>query len=416
MKKLNYIDLFAGAGGLSEGFIRAGFNAIAHVEMNKDACDTLRTRTAYHWLNENNKKNIYIDYLLSEEKSKEELWSKVPKNLINSVINKEISENTLEEIFERIDSELNGRNIDLIIGGPPCQAYSVAGRARDPHGMRKDPRNFLYKYYVEFLKKYQPKMFVFENVPGMLTAKNGDHLENIFRAVRKVGYELSLPTNKNRYLNAKDFGVLQDRKRVIIIGWKTELGLEYPDFEIYKNNYQVLKDLFLDLVPLRNGEGTLNAVNYAKSSTEYLEQAKIRNGLDFVTQHIARPNNENDLEIYRIAVDEWNNGKRLNYANLPPRLIRHNNVKSFTNRFQVVNGEGISHTVVAHIAMDGHYYIHPDKNQNRSITVREAARIQSFPDDYFFEGSRTAAFKQIGNAVPPLMAEKIAEKIKKLLL
>lgn len=416
MKKLNYIDLFAGAGGLSEGFIRAGFNAIAHVEMNKDACDTLRTRTAYHWLNENNKKNIYIDYLLSEEKSKEELWSKVPKNLINSVINKEISENTLEEIFERIDSELNGRNIDLIIGGPPCQAYSVAGRARDPHGMRKDPRNFLYKYYVEFLKKYQPKMFVFENVPGMLTAKNGDHLENIFRAVRKVGYELSLPTNKNRYLNAKDFGVLQDRKRVIIIGWKTELGLEYPDFEIYKNNYQVLKDLFLDLVPLRNGEGTLNAVNYAKSSTEYLEQAKIRNGLDFVTQHIARPNNENDLEIYRIAVDEWKNGKRLNYANLPPRLIRHNNVKSFTNRFQVVNGEGISHTVVAHIAMDGHYYIHPDKNQNRSITVREAARIQSFPDDYFFEGSRTAAFKQIGNAVPPLMAEKIAEKIKKLLL
>lgn len=416
MKKLNYIDLFAGAGGLSEGFIRAGFNAIAHVEMNKDACDTLRTRAAYHWLNENNKKNIYIDYLLSEEKSKEELWSKVPKNLINSVINKEISENTLEEIFERIDSELNGRNVDLIIGGPPCQAYSVAGRARDPHGMRKDPRNFLYKYYVEFLKKYQPKMFVFENVPGMLTAKNGDHLENIFRAVRKAGYELSLPTNKNRYLNAKDFGVLQDRKRVIIIGWKTELGLEYPDFEIYKNNYQVLKDLFSDLVPLRNGEGTLNAVNYAKSSTEYLEQAKIRNGLDFVTQHIARPNNENDLEIYRIAVDEWNNGKRLNYANLPPRLIRHNNVKSFTNRFQVVNGEGISHTVVAHIAMDGHYYIHPDKNQNRSITVREAARIQSFPDDYFFEGSRTAAFKQIGNAVPPLMAEKIAEKIKKLLV
>ncbi len=414
MKKLNYIDLFAGAGGLSEGFIRAGFNAIAHVEMNKDACDTLKTRAAYHWLSENDRKNIYIDYLLSEEKSKEKLWQKVPENLINSVINKEISEDTLEEIFERIDSELNGRNVDLIIGGPPCQAYSVAGRARDPHGMRKDPRNFLYKYYVEFLKKYQPKMFVFENVPGILSAKNGAHLENIFRAVRKAGYELSLPNNKNKFLNAKDFGVLQDRKRVIIIGWKTELGLEYPDFETKKNNYQVLKDLFSDLIPLKSGEGTLNAVNYTKPTTEYLEYAKIRNGLDFVTQHIARPNNENDLEIYRIAVDEWNNGKRLNYANLPPRLIKHNNVKSFTNRFQVVNGEGVSHTVVAHIAMDGHYYIHPDKKQNRSITVREAARIQSFPDDYFFEGSRTAAFKQIGNAVPPLMAEKIARKTKEM--
>ncbi|MDO4228655.1 MAG: DNA cytosine methyltransferase, partial [Capnocytophaga sp.] len=141
----------------------------------------------------------------------------------------------------------------------------------------------------------------------------------------------------------------------------------------------------------------------------------IRNEHNFVTQHIVRPNNENDLEIYRIAVDEWDKGKRLNYSNLPTRLIKHSNTKTFTNRFQVVNGKGVSHTVVAHIAMDGHYYIHPDKKQNRSISVREAARIQSFPDDYFFEGSRTAAFKQIGNAVPPLMAEKIALKIKEIL-
>lgn len=415
MEKLNYIDLFAGAGGLSEGFIRAGFNPIAHVEMNKDACDTIKTRTAYHWLKENGQSEIYYDYLKSETKNKEELWKKVPENLINSVINKEISEKTLPEIFMVIDKELGDKEVDVIIGGPPCQAYSVAGRARDPHGMKKDQRNFLYKYYVEFLKRYQPKMFVFENVPGILSAKNGIHLDNIFKAVRKAGYELSTPTNKYQFLNAKDFGVLQDRKRVIIIGWKAELGLTYPEFENKESNNEVLKDLFSDLQKLQNGEGTLNAVNYAKPTTEYLEQAKIRNGLDFVTQHIARPNNENDLEIYRIAVDEWNKGKRLNYATLPPRLIKHNNTKSFTNRFQVVNGQGVSHTVVAHIAMDGHYYIHPDKKQNRSITVREAARIQSFPDDYFFEGSRTAAFKQIGNAVPPLMAEKIAEKIKEMI-
>ncbi|NLK93303.1 MAG: DNA cytosine methyltransferase, partial [Bacteroidales bacterium] len=182
-----------------------------------------------------------------------------------------------------------------------------------------------------------------------------------------------------------------------------------------KNNCQVLKDLFADLKPLKNGEGTLNAIKYAKPATEYLKQSKIRNGFEIVTQHIARPNNENDLEIYRIAVDEWNKGKRLKYNELPENLIRHQNTAVFTNRFQVVNGQGISHTVVAHIAMDGHYYIHPDKKQNRSISVREAARIQSFPDDYFFEGSRTSAFKQIGNAVPPLMAEKIAEKIKKMI-
>lgn len=412
MKKLNYIDLFAGAGGLSEGFIRAGFNPIAHVEMNKDACDTLKTRAAYHWLIENGKRKIYTDYLKSENKNKEEFWKKnIPDNIINSVINTKISKETLPDIFKKIDSELGKKKIDLIVGGPPCQAYSVAGRARKD--MSNDPRNTLYKYYVEFLKKYQPKMFVFENVPGILSASNGEFLEKIFEAVREAGYDLAIPP-KN-HLNAKDFGVLQDRKRVIIIGWKKELGLSYPEFKTKENNFEILKDLFSDLKPLKNGEGTLNAVEYAKPTTEYLEQSKIRNGLDFVTQHIARPNNENDLEIYRIAVEEWNNGKRLNYATLPLRLIKHNNTKSFTNRFQVVNGQGVSHTVVAHIAMDGHYYIHPDKKQNRSITVREAARIQSFPDDYFFEGSRTAAFKQIGNAVPPLMAEKIAEKIKEMI-
>ncbi len=411
MKELTYIDLFAGAGGLSEGFIRAGFTPIAHVEMNKDACDTIKTRTAYHWLKENKKIGIYNDYLKSETKNKEELWRNVPEHLINSVINKEISENTLPEIFKTIDKQLKGNKVDLIIGGPPCQAYSLVGRARKD--MESDPRNHLYRHYVKSLEKYKPEMFVFENVPGILSAKNGEYLNKIFKAVNNAGYEVAIPP-KN-HLNAKDFGVLQDRKRVIIIGWKKELGLSYPEFKIRENNYQISKDLFSDLKSLKNGEGTLNAVEYAKPSTEYLKQAKIRNGLDFVTQHIVRPNNENDLEIYRIAVNEWNNGKRLNYATLPTKLIKHNNIKSFTNRFQVVNGEGKSHTVVAHIAGDGHYYIHPDINQNRSISVREAARIQSFPDDYFFEGSRTAAFKQIGNAVPPLMAQIIAEKIREMI-
>jgi len=111
MKKLNYIDLFAGAGGLSEGFIRAGFKPIAHVEMNKDACDTIKTRTAYHWLKEHIKAEIYNDYLKSETKNKEELWKNVPEHLINSVINKEISEKTLPEIFNTIDEELNGKLI-----------------------------------------------------------------------------------------------------------------------------------------------------------------------------------------------------------------------------------------------------------------------------------------------------------------
>lgn len=405
---LKFIDLFAGAGGLSEGFIRAGFRPIAHVEMNKDACDTLKTRTAFHYLKENNRVSEYYDYLKGKI-SRDQLWNKVPSNLIKSVINKEISPKTLPEIFEVIDNELLNDKVDLVIGGPPCQAYSVAGRARK--NMEDDPRNHLYKHYVKFLNRYKPKMFVFENVPGILSASNGEYLEKIFKAVKKEGYEL-----EKRVLNAKNFNVLQDRKRVIIIGWQKELKLEYPKFEENEIQYKVLKDLFSDLPKLKSGEGEWNISKYSKKTNTYLKTTGIRNGIDFTTQHIARFNNENDLEIYRIAVEKWiQENKRLNYSELPERLIKHSNTKTFSNRFQVVNHNGISHTVVAHICADGHYYIHPDLEQNRSITVREAARIQSFPDDYFFESSRTAAFKQIGNAVPVLMAEGIANKIKEML-
>jgi DNA (cytosine-5)-methyltransferase 1 len=410
MKPFNYIDLFAGAGGLSEGFIRAGFKPIAHVEMNKNACDTLKTRMAYLYLKEHNKEDIYYKYLRNEI-SRTDFWNTVPSEIIDSVINIPISDETIPNIFNTIDTLSENQEIDVIIGGPPCQAYSVAGRARDPKGMADDPRNHLYLYYVEFLKKYNPKMFVFENVPGILSANNGIYLQKIFDAVHDAGYELD-----KKILNAKNFNVLQDRKRVIIIGWKKELNLKYPEFVEKEINYEILKDLFADLPAIQNGEGNIGVVKYINATTKYLEQTQLRNCIDFTTQHIARPNNENDLEIYRIAVDKWmNERKRLNYAELPTRLIKHTNTTSFTNRFQVVNGYGCSHTVVAHIAMDGHYYIHPDVTQNRSITVREAARIQSFPDNYFFEGGRTAAFKQIGNAVPVLMAEGIAKEIKKII-
>ena len=407
---MNFIDLFAGAGGLSEGFIKAGFSPIAHVEMNKDASDTLRTRTAFHYLKENNRIDEYYDYLKGKT-TRKDLWDKLPEELFNSVFNTEISSDTIPFLFDKIDELVGGKSVDLVIGGPPCQAYSIAGRARDPKGMTDDPRNHLYKYYIQFLERYKPKMFVFENVPGILSANNGEYLKMIFDAVREVGYDLNY-----KVLNAKNFNVLQDRKRVIIIGWIKDLKLNYPDFVPNEPKYTILKDLFSDLPKLNNGEGHLGIVQYSSTTSDYLKETEIRNGIDFTTQHIARPNNENDLEIYRIAVEQWvNENKRLNYAKLPQRLIKHSNTKSFSNRFQVVNHEGLSHTVVAHIAMDGHYYIHPDIHQNRSITVREAARIQSFPDDYYFESSRTAAFKQIGNAVPVLMAKGIADKIKEMI-
>lgn len=407
----NFIDLFAGAGGLSEGFIRAGFTPIAHIEMNKYACDTLRSRMAYHYLKQHNRLEEYIKYLKEKQEgeSGQKLWEKVPDEVIDSVINKEISDETLADIFIKVDKLKGNKQVDFIIGGPPCQAYSIVGRARDPKNMKKDPRNFLYKYYLQFLKRYEPKMFVFENVPGILSAQNGIHLENILKGIDKAGYKIEL-----KKLKASDYGVLQNRERVIIVGWRKELNLKYPELEKEENPYKILPDLFSDLPERQQGEGSLtDIVQYVAPATGYLQQSKVRNSLDFTTQHVARPHNLIDLEIYKRAIKLWLEKKaRLNYADLPPELQKHNNKQAFLNRFQVVNHEGCCHTVVAHIAMDGHYYIYPSLKQIRSITVREAARIQSFPDDYYFEGSRTAAFKQIGNAVPVILAEKIANKIK----
>jgi DNA (cytosine-5)-methyltransferase 1 len=410
--KLTYIDLFAGAGGLSEGFIREGFTPIAHVEMNKFACETLKTRVAFHYLKNKSGFKRYISYL-KKEINRDMLWKQVPTFEMDSVIQSEISKKTINNIFESIDKRVKGRKVDVIIGGPPCQAYSIVGRARDPKGMTDDPRNHLYKYYVEFLNRYKPKMFVFENVPGILSAKNGDYFSKIVKAIKNEGYEC-----KHELLNAKNFNVLQNRKRVIIIGWRKNLDFEFPKFDDIESKYVIKKDLFSNLPKLKPGEG-FDVTYYNDKKSEYLKKFKIvsnNKDLNFTTQHKARPNNENDLQIYKIAIDRMiDEGKRLNYVDLPTKLKKHKNETVFTNRFQVVDPNSISHTVVAHISGDGHYYIYPDKNQVRSISIREAARIQSFPDDFFFEGGQTASFKQIGNAVPPLMAEGIAKKIKQRL-
>ena len=411
MKQLTFIDLFAGAGGLSEGFIRAGFEPIAHIEMNAFACETLKTRMAYHHLLKNNQLHIYTDYLKGII-DRNAFWASVPDKVIKSVINREISEESIEELFEMTDKLNEDQSVDLIVGGPPCQAYSIVGRARDPQNMQSDPRNFLYKYYLRFIDRYKPKMFVFENVPGILSAKNGDHLKDIITGIKEIGYEVEFRT-----LLASEYSVLQNRNRVIIVGWQKGSNLHYPDMQKEENPYKILFDLFYDLPKRNQGEGELTApVHYTKPINEYLKKSKIRNGLDFTTQHIVRPHNPTDLEIYKQAIEQWvSKRQRLDYSKLAPELQNHKNTDSFLNRFQVVDPMGFCHTVVAHIAMDGHYYIYPSLEQIRSITIREAARIQSFPDDYFFEGSRTAAFKQIGNAVPVLLAEKIAMKIREQL-
>lgn len=412
--QLNFIDLFAGAGGLSEGFIQEGYEPVAHVESDVAACNTLRTRMAYHSLAASGREDLYADYLAGDI-SRDCLYAAVPQGVTESVICESIEPNTLESIYVRIDSLLKGRKVDVLVGGPPCQAYSVVGRARDPDGMVEDKRNHLYKCYAAFLEKYRPGRFVFENVAGLLSAKDREgqsYFDSMRSLFRQIGYETEFSI-----LRSRDFGILQNRKRVVLVGWREGAEVSYPEPQQWNPNVTV-SEVFRDLPALGAGEGTFLPCSLLTDESQWREESGIKSKLP-VTWHVARPHTEQDLEIYRIAVTQWNEHKsRLRYSALPTRLKSHSNSDSFTDRFKVVAEDlPTSQTVVAHICKDGHYYIHPDLEQNRSITPREAARLQTFPDDYYFEGAnckpaRTHAFRQIGNAVPVLLARKIAAKIK----
>lgn len=416
MAELRYLDLFAGAGGLSEGFIRAGFIPVSHVEMDIAACYTLKTRLAYKWLWDKGRSDIYDSYLQGEI-TRDAFYTEIPESLLSTVLNYEISWDNIEEVFQRIDNNLHGEKIDLIVGGPPCQAYSLIGRARDKNGMLGDKRNYLYILYGEFLKKYQPEYFVFENVTGLLSAKDTDeqlHFNKMRDLFRQCGY-----MTEYKILNAADYGVLQNRERIILIGKYGKDEKFYPDILKDDRKYCV-GEIFNDLPFLQAGEGIARPVETADYQGEYLYKSGIKRvNKQVVTFHNARPNTEQDKEIYKIAVNLWNRKhKRLNYTDLPKHLQSHNNKESFLDRFKVVASDlNCSQTVVAHIAKDGHYFIHPDILQNRSLTPREVARLQTFPDDYYFESvsgkpSRTTAYKQIGNAVPVCLAERVAIALK----
>ena len=406
----NYLDLFAGAGGLSEGFLRAGFDPVAHIEMDVAACYTLKTRMAYKWLQTQGHPEIYRQYL-AQEITRDEFYAQIPDDVLNSVLNYEMSQDNLDDVFADVDRCLNGGHLSLIVGGPPCQAYSVVGRARSATGMVGDRRNYLYTLYAEFLERYQPEYFVFENVLGLLSARDQDgrlHFDNMRERFAECGYSVEY-----RVLNARDYGVLQNRKRIILIGKHGNYRNFYPEIEEIHPECLV-SDVLSDLPAIAAGGGEPALVGTLPYHGHYLYDAHIkeRDGQP-VTLHWSRPNTEQDLEIYQIVANEWaRNHRRIKYYDLPIRLQTHRNTKAFLDRFKVVAQDlPYSQTVVAHMSKDGHYYIHP--TQNRSLTPREAARLQTFPDDYYFESvtgipSRTTAFKQIGNAVPVRLAESVA--------
>jgi DNA (cytosine-5)-methyltransferase 1 len=439
MNKIKFyaIDLFAGCGGLSEGFTQAGFEVIAQVEMNKWACETLRTRHLYHGLKAIGKGYLYTRYL-REEIRREHILSRFPElgeSISHRVIQATLGNDGIEGILEKIEASKKyhgAPKFHVLLGGPPCQPYSLAGRARDPLRMENDERHFLYRHYLEILEHLQPDFFVYENVPGLLTARAGgmrifERILEDFKSLRP-SYEIIPPlqqvyTEPSSYiLDAADFFIPQRRKRLILIGYRKSLEKKNPGVRCIftqlqklalrnrKKGYLTVEDAIGDLPPLKLGEGSDGWYGSYHSSSKLKEyQIKMRKNSPGILNHRARTHMESDLERYRFFIEYHKNGN--GSATLetlkrerPDLLPEHKHLDKFLDRFKVQWWTQPSSTITAHICKDGHYYIHPDINQCRSFTVREAARCQSFPDNFKFEGPRTEQFKQVGNAVPPQLA------------
>lgn len=439
------IDLFSGAGGLSEGFHKEGFNIVAHVEKESWACETIKTRLFYHFLKKNNDLELYHNYLrISNDYKKikehrEIVYNRYPElreKIEMEVLNKKFgnpqndpSATSSTQMIELIMDNLHANDtsqVDLIIGGPPCQAYSLVGRSRMKENADKDSRNYLFQYYKRIVQEFRPKAFIFENVPGLLTAKKGRVYEEIKAAFDQIGYTVLSGTDEDDRKNIIDFanfGVPQRRKRVLLFGFQKDLNYSYPNFEKYSTCWDspmITKDIISDLPALAPNEGhDLKVTEYGDiNNVQHLSQfqQKIREDSIGIVNHRARMVREQDAEIYALAIESAARGEQLKYNDLPKRLKTHKNEKAFLDRFKVHWWDNLPHTVVAHISKDGHYNIHPDIQQCRSLTVREAARMQGFPDNYKFEGPRTAQYTQVGNAVPPIMSEVIAKAVKEILL
>ncbi len=394
-KKYTFIDLFAGCGGLSEGFYRKRFEALAHVEIDKYACETLRRRMLYYGYADADKKVIEHDI-------------------------------TADDIIDRINEAVGKKQVDIIIGGPPCQAYSTAGRVRDSKGMEKDPRNFLFESYVKILEYYQPKFFVFENVTGLFTAKVKG--ESIFKKVlNALGKMYEVLDDPGILLhNSADYGVPQIRKRVIIMGVrrdidqvsvrdlynsvnKTHWSPDTPEEERRgRSKYITVEQAIGDLPAVEPGnDASMVAFNYPCNNT-FLKRIG-KPGVHPLMDHIARNHNSVDRERFTYMIrNHWTFGQ---LRRTMPQY-EHEHARVFDNSYVVQWWDLPSKTIIAHIHKDGFQFIHPDEAQARTLTVREAARIQSFPDDFEFAGSRGEKYKQIGNAVPPLFAEALAKAIR----
>ena len=509
------IDIFAGPGGLGEGFSsffvpkskKRAFKISLSIEKEYFAHQTLTLRSFYRQFLPGQVPPEYYDFVQGRI-TVNDLYNAHPKHATDAKkeawraqLGEDDKAVSNEEVDQRISNALNGKEDWLLIGGPPCQAYSVVGRSRRRDKVldeKKDARVGLYKQYLRILAVHNPAVFVMENVKGLLSArtKSNSVFENIIKDLKDPveayraeygsngillncpGYKIyslvarpkSYDGNDNPVFNPEDFliytekhGIPQTRHRVILLGIRNNIEIEEP--RILPEEKEVgLQEVLNGLPKLRSGlskikdtkinwasnlkairsNGILSKIdkdvrNEIRNHLQTLNEAPESVGAEFAPflvntdykpdwflndellgacNHQSRGHMESDLLRYLfVSCFGKVKGRSPKLDDFPEELLpAHKNVKEkkFADRFRVQLANVPSKTITSHISKDGHYYIHPDPAQCRSLTVREAARIQTFPDDYFFCGPRTAQFVQVGNAVPPLLANKIAEVVNEL--
>ncbi len=470
------VDLFAGPGGLGEGFSRVKvgsrtvFKTVISVEKDPYAHMTLSLRAFYRHFALKGKRlpDQYWNVLrATSKKDKEAAWSKLKQHAAWNQVKREALCLELgkhnNRIRRKITKALGIKKRQrshlrfVLIRGPPCQAYSLVGRSRmqNHDGKKKDPRHFLYKEYLAIIRKYKPAIFVMENVKGLNTAlvEGRPILPEIIRDLEAAGYELSSLVDKRAdapasgldyLIRSERFGVPQTRHRVIIVGKRIgssvgSIGVLVPEDKPVTVRSAI--GTLPKLAGLDSGEPRpINALE--KTGAQYLEHVSRRRGMpaplakfikppsaafkNVILNHEARSHMASDLVRYRWWAKRAKKlGRSPTIDEIPERdrkrlLPNHANLASgradkFVDRFKVQVAGKPSGTITSHISKDGHYYIHYDPTQARSFSVREAARIQTFPDDYFFIGNRTQQYHQVGNAVPPYLAYKIGQVVAKAL-
>lgn len=401
-KKINYLDLFAGCGGLTDGFEQTGlYNALACVEWDKSACETLSKRLCERWGYKKAK-----DFVLRFDIQR-------TKELINGWDN-----DTEYGSSKGFNNFVGNNQVDIIIGGPPCQAYSIAGRIRDEYGMKNDYRNYLFQSYLEIVNQYKPKLFVFENVLGMLSAApDGELIINKIReGFSSIGYELIEDIKDNAVFDVSEFGVPQNRTRVILIGINRNYFKEYDVQNILKDFYSnIIKKYKVSRV-----KTVKDAISDLPKFKPLAEPVKISGKkyshfptmTDFYN-HTPRFHSQRDIEIFEELAKDiyYGHNKYSSIQSLKDLYTQKTGKTSSVHKYNVLEWDKPSNTIVAHLYKDGLRHIHPDYKQARSITVREAARLQTFDDDFEFLGSQGDQYKMIGNAVPPLFAKVIAQSV-----